>query len=130
MSTPKAAPIENRGAERREHFRHDMEVEVGFETESNFFTGLTQDISEGGLFVATHDLKPVGTIMKIQFNLPGAGGPMTIESEVRWLRESSSLHRSDGPHGMGLRFLNLSDEQKNIITNFLTQRESLFYDDL
>lgn len=102
---------------------------MGFETETNFYTGLTQDISSGGLFVATHNLKPVGSKFMLQFKLPGASVAMELEVEVRWLRETSSLHRSDGPHGMGVRFVNLTNEQRSRIELFLKQRESLFYDD-
>lgn len=102
---------------------------MGFETDSNFYTGLTQDISSGGLFVATHNLKPVGSRFMIQFKLPGQQAPIDVEAEVRWLRETSSLHRSDGPHGMGVRFVNLSPAHKQLIETFLKQRESLFYDD-
>lgn len=129
MATNIAKAPEAQGRERRENHRFDFEVEVGFETDSNFYTGLTQDISSGGLFVATHNLKPVGTKFMIQFKLPGGTQTLEVEAEVRWLRETSSLHRSDGPHGMGVRFNNLSPEQKQAIESFLKKRESLFYDD-
>ncbi|MCG5053657.1 MAG: TIGR02266 family protein [Myxococcales bacterium] len=129
MATNPAKAPEPQGSERRQHHRFDFEVEVGFETETNFYTGLTQDISSGGLFVATHNLKPVGSKFMLQFKLPGASVAMELEVEVRWLRETSSLHRSDGPHGMGVRFVNLTNEQRSRIELFLKQRESLFYDD-
>ncbi len=127
INTAKAP--EPKGSERRVHSRFDFEVEVGFETESNFYTGLTQDISSGGLFVATHNLKPVGARFMIQFKLPGSQVSIDVEAEVRWLRETSSLHRSDGPHGMGVRFVNLNPEHHQLIESFLKQRDSLFYDD-
>ncbi len=102
---------------------------MGFETDSNFYTGLTQDISSGGLFVATHQLRKVGDRIKIKFTLPGRTDAVEIETEVRWVRESSSLQRIDGAHGMGLRFVNLNDDAKAVIDSFLSKRDSLFYDD-
>lgn len=129
MATITAKAPEPTGRERRKDDRFDFEVEVGFETDSNFYTGLTQDISSGGLFVATHNLKPVGTKFTLQFKLPGGNATMDVEAEVRWLRETTSLHRSDGPHGMGVRFNNLTPEQKQAIEIFLKKRDSLFYDD-
>src|SRR3954465_6128477 len=81
--------------------RFDLEVKVDLESDHNFYTGLTQNISAGGLFVATHQLRRIGDRLKITFSLPGTAAPLTLETEVRWIRENSSLHRVDGSTGMG-----------------------------
>jgi hypothetical protein len=52
-----------------------------------------------------------------------------VETEVRWIRENSSLHRVDGSTGMGVRFINLSPEASQAISTFLQNRDSLYYDD-
>jgi uncharacterized protein (TIGR02266 family) len=118
------------GAERRTAPRVDVEVEVGLETENNFYTGLTQDISTGGVFVATHNLRRHGERVVVKFSLPGMSTPFTVEAEVRWLREVTSLSsRHEGATGMGLKFLNLPAQAKAVIASFLKQRESIFYDD-
>jgi uncharacterized protein (TIGR02266 family) len=119
------------GADRRTAARIDLEIEVGLETESNFYTGLTQDISTGGLFVATHSLRKRGDRLMLKFSLPGVEAPFTVEGEVRWLREVGSLGagRFDGATGMGLKFINLAPQAKAVIASFLKQRESIFYDD-
>lgn len=114
-------------ADRRTAPRHELELEVGFETDHNFYTGLTQDISTGGLFVATSELRRVGERIKVKFKLPNQVAPIEVETEVRWIRE----HRpgSGLEPGMGLRFVNLPPEMQKHINSFLDQRESLFYDD-
>ncbi|HXU81703.1 MAG TPA: TIGR02266 family protein [Polyangia bacterium] len=120
------------GAERRTSPRIDLEIEVSFESDSNFYTGLTQDISSGGLFVSTHKLRKIGQRMMVKFGLPGSPQPVMVECEVRWLREPGPLHdhRSvDHPPGMGLKFLNLSPESRTAIDYFLRRRDSIFYDD-
>jgi uncharacterized protein (TIGR02266 family) len=124
----KVAP---RGAERRTAARTEIEVEVGLETENNFYTGLTQDISTGGVFVATHDLRPHGERLVLKFVLPGVATPFVVDAEVRWIREVTSLSggRHEGATGMGLRFVNLPPQAKMVIASFLNQRESIFYDD-
>jgi uncharacterized protein (TIGR02266 family) len=115
-------------AERRTSPRVDLELEVGFESEHNFYTGLTQDISTGGLFVATHRLRPVGERIIVKFTLPGTGSPIEVETEVRWVREARSF-RTDAPDGMGLKFLNLGPKAKEAIAGFIQQRDSLYFDD-
>lgn len=104
---------------------------MGLETDSNFYTGLTQDISTGGLFVATHRLRPRGEKVTVRFSLPG-GQPLVVDAEVRWIRDVNPL--SDGRHqenptGMGLKFINLSPQIRTAIAAFLKQRDSIFFDD-
>jgi uncharacterized protein (TIGR02266 family) len=109
--------------------RFDLEVKVDLESDHNFYTGLTQNISVGGLFIATHQLRRIGDRLKITFSLPGTATPLTVETEVRWIRENSSLHRVDGSTGMGVRFINLSADATHMIQAFLQSRDSLYYDD-
>jgi uncharacterized protein (TIGR02266 family) len=119
---------EPQGSERRTSPRFDVEVEVGFESDHNFYTGLTQDISSGGLFVATHQLRRVGSHIRVKFTLPGVKEPIEADTEVRWIRDSRAM-KTDAPEGMGLKFIALSGADKSAIEKFLQQRDSLYYDD-
>ena len=106
-----------------------LEVKVDFESDHNFYTGLTQNISAGGLFIA-NQIRRIGDRIKVTFSLPGSGAPVTVEAEVRWIRENSPLLRvEDGFVGMGVRFINLSPDAAHAIQKFIERRESLFYDD-
>jgi uncharacterized protein (TIGR02266 family) len=120
------------GADRRTSARVDLEIEVGLETETNFYTGLTQDIGAGGLFVATHELRKRGDKLVVKFTLPGAPQPIVVNAEVRWLRDHASLAGSRADHqpmGMGLKFLDLPPPARGWIAAFLKKRESIFFDD-
>src|SRR5690242_18025634 len=46
---------------RRTYERFPIEVSVDLVSEHNFFAGLSLNVSEGGLFVATHLVRPVGS---------------------------------------------------------------------
>jgi uncharacterized protein (TIGR02266 family) len=94
-----------------------------------FYAGLTQNISGGGLFVATHHLRNVGDRMTIRFTLPDDVDPIFAQSEVRWIREITSRQRFDGPTGMGLQFISLSAEAALAIERFLPVRESASHHD-
>jgi uncharacterized protein (TIGR02266 family) len=128
MNTPGAKVAENiqnvRAAE-----RFDLEVKVDLESDHNFYTGLTQNISAGGLFIATHHLRKIGDRITLNFSLPGSDKPVSVETEVRWIRENTALMRAEGGTGMGVRFISLSPEAKKAIDGFLESRESLYYDD-
>jgi len=114
--------------ERRSSPRYQVQVEVGLQTESNFYTGLTQDLSGGGVFVATNQIRTVGERIKVLLTLPGQKEPFEILTEVRWVRSTSFSHSVDDP-GMGLRFLQMSPRARKAITDFLGLRESLFFDE-
>ncbi len=129
MNPGAGAKIQVESPQQRQAERHDVEIAVDLESDSNFYTGLTQNISTGGLFIATHQIKRVGDHVRLKFTLPGSPRPLEVDTEVRWIRENSSLHRTDGASGMGVRFIDMSPEDAQAIQTFLENRDSLFYDD-
>jgi uncharacterized protein (TIGR02266 family) len=111
------------GTERRKRpERRRLAVKVDLETEPRPQTGLTQDISEGGLFVATDHPRQVGDRLALRFRLPGQNQALSVETEVRWIRGSSSA-QPDSTGGMGLRFVNLSPLDKATIRGFLAKSD-------
>ncbi len=115
-------------AEVRRHYpRHNVELEVTMESETNFYLGLTENLSEGGLFIATHVHKPLGTQVEVSFKLPDLSEPIKVTGTVRWVREYSET--SDTHPGMGVRFEHLSPEHTEQIRRFLAARDPLFYDE-
>lgn len=117
----KAVPHDSR----RSAQRVGMEVDVGFESETQFYTGFTQDLSEGGLFVATYDVKDIGTEIVISFTLPD-GYLVSCVGVVRWLREYNDTTPDVYP-GMGVQFTNLSDEDRISIEKFMADRPPLLW---
>ena len=119
-----ASPEAGRIHERRDY---EAEIELSRESDHNFYTGFTENISSGGLFVATRDLKPIGTVMEISFSLPNFGTKITTRAEVRWQRLEQP--HADSMPGIGVRFLDIDPAATHAINAFLGERDSLFYDD-
>ena len=112
--------------ERRQQPRVSVQVRVTLSSESNFFTGFTDNISEGGLFVATHDLLPIGQILELEFRLPDADEPICVEAKVRWHRTRESAY--DGtPVGFGAQFINIDESDQTFLEKFVAEREPLFF---
>lgn len=113
--------------ERREHDRVQMDVEVTLTSENNFYAGFTHDISEGGVFVASHDVLPIGS--EVVFQLKLGKGVVSCKGEVRWIRENSPY--LDGvPPGFGVAFTELDDSVVQAINDFIARRrEAIFYDE-
>ncbi|MCA9521491.1 MAG: TIGR02266 family protein [Myxococcales bacterium] len=111
--------------QKREHARVALELVVSTVSAHNFFTGFSKNISLGGLFVATHELRPVGTEIALKFRLPG-GDLIEATGEVQWIQEPQT---GDGSAGMGIRFIDLGDVSKKAIERFIAHyREPIFYD--
>jgi uncharacterized protein (TIGR02266 family) len=97
-------------------------------SEHNFWSGLTMNMSDGGLFVATHNLVKVGTQLVLNMVLPFEPEPIVLLSQVRWTRPYSG--QDDVPPGLGLQFVNPDAAALAKIKRFVaTVREPLFFDD-
>ena len=129
MDTGTGAKVAQNQQHVRAAERFDLEVKVDLESDHNFYTGLTQNISSGGLFIATNAIRKIGDRITLKFSLPGTAETLAVETEVRWIRENSALHKVEGATGMGVRFVNLSPTAAATIQKFVESRDSLYYDD-
>ncbi len=100
--------------------RVTIEVDVGVLSASNFYAGVTADVSAGGVFVSTNAPLAVGTEVALFFTL---GGDRTLSAEgtVRWTRE-------DEPAGMGVAFTHLEEEDQRAVADYCANRPPLFHD--
>lgn len=114
-------------ATRRVHSRFSVVLDVTVSSEHNFYAGFVENMSVGGVFIATHQLKPVGDRVELHVNLPGLDQPIRGRGEVRWIRVFSE--ESNVPPGMGIKFDALDAADVRSIEQFLAQREPLFYEE-
>jgi uncharacterized protein (TIGR02266 family) len=116
-------PADRDRAERQSE-RVDLEFEVEVNHDSHFYAGLSRDISEGGLFVATYHYIPVGTPLRLSLELPD-GERLEARGEVRWVRE---VVFGDLPPGIGVAFTHLSPAARERIARMCEQRPPLYVD--
>jgi uncharacterized protein (TIGR02266 family) len=113
----------DRDNDRRASARVPVEVEISLASDHQFFTGLTRDLSSGGVFVATYKCLPLGCTVVMHLTLPD--GDLAARGTVRWHRESAT----DAPPGMGIAFDALDAEGWRRIERFCLERDPLFYDE-
>jgi len=103
-------------AERRRFERKRVTVSVDLRGENQFYAGLTENISEGGLFVATAAPFHIGEELDVRLAMKGRLGNQVIRTRVAWIRPDS-----DGglPPGMGLEFVELSKGAHTQIREFI-----------
>lgn len=126
-AAPRPPPAPRGGPDNRVHSRARLRVQVDFESDHNFFTGFSSDISEGGLFVATVNIQPLGSPVEVAFALP-TGEQVMARGTVRWVRENNDRDPSVQP-GMGIQFEALSEDAREAVHSFIAQREPMFFPD-
>jgi uncharacterized protein (TIGR02266 family) len=125
--------------DRRRHARYALSLAITMHGDNNFYAGLSEDISEGGVFIATFRLLPLGTPVVLSFTLPHADEPITVHGVVQWLRGPEAT-AADGNMfgggrevpgimpGIGVRFHDLDAATRKVIRDFMEQRSPVFFD--
>jgi uncharacterized protein (TIGR02266 family) len=111
--------------QRRNQLRFVVSLDISLRSESNFWVASANNISEGGVFVATRELKPIGSRIELTMRLPEPHGVIWTLGEVRWIRETPA--GTDAPLGMGIRFDSLNQEAQDAIHEFLEERPPISY---
>lgn len=100
--------------------------QLSLDSETQFYAGFSQNLDEGGIFVATFDVKPIGSKVLFTFQLPN-GRQITAKGRVMWMREYDSKQPDITP-GMGLKFLTLRDDDRKAVEMFLQRRVPMFFE--
>lgn len=96
---------------------------VRVEENRRVFFGYAKNLSRGGLFMATVNPLEPGTRVRVELTLPPLGSrALTCDCEVVWKRH----YHAGSPHepGMGLRFVDLSEEDATTIDAWVRQQNS------
>jgi uncharacterized protein (TIGR02266 family) len=115
-------PLALVAANQRAKRRAVVDLEVGFESETNFYVGFTEELTAEGLFVATYSPKPIGSRVALSVTLPD-GEKLEVPAIVKWTRDPNG----ETWPGMGMEFERVSPEDETRIAKFLSMREPLFY---
>ncbi|HSO40765.1 MAG TPA: TIGR02266 family protein [Labilithrix sp.] len=128
LAAVKMDVLEDLGLDTRAEPRAAVYASVDLFSENNFWSGLTMNMSDGGVFVATHNVVPVGTVLVLNLLLPFEKEPVITLAQVRWSRAYTG--QADVPPGLGLQFVDTDTKSLAKIRKFVaTMREPLFYDD-
>jgi uncharacterized protein (TIGR02266 family) len=103
--------------------RQGCDFEVEFLSDTHFTVGLTEDISTGGMFIATYHRLPVGSAVDLRFELP-SGDWIETSGTVRWTRERND----EAPPGLGILFSELSETALVALSRYCRARPPLYFD--
>ena len=98
--------------DRRAATRVLVDLVVDYASEDNYLFAYITDISATGIFVRTTTPEARGTHLNMRF-CPDEGGPIAIEGEVIWINPYRPGAPDNLHPGMGVRFVDLSDELRS-----------------
>ncbi len=75
----------------------------------------TKDISLGGAFLESLDYYEMGTEIELAFSLPGNPRPIKVLGKVVFVMTEDITSDSDLVPGMGIKFLNLKEDDKELL---------------
>jgi hypothetical protein len=103
----------SRGRERRQYRRYDAELDLEVQTAEEMYLFYVRDVSAGGMFICTDLDVPVGASVVIHVRHPQYDEVFLVEAVVRRLSDP------DEDLGLGVEFVNLNEEQRQDLMDFI-----------
>jgi len=94
-------------------------LSITYKEREAFINAYTANASGGGLFIKIEKPLKVGFQFILKLHLPGVPDPLQVKSEVRWTRSPEKAQPGQ-PAGMGIQFLEMSENNTRILKKCLT----------
>jgi uncharacterized protein (TIGR02266 family) len=136
-SRPDTVPIA--AGDQRLHPRYELSLAITMKGDNNFYAGLSENISEGGVFIATHHVLPIGTPVTLSFTLPTADTALSVFGTVQWVRGPDATASTENVFGagreipgvmpgLGVQFHGVAPDALRAIREFVKRRSPVFFD--
>jgi uncharacterized protein (TIGR02266 family) len=104
-----------KGSERRRYPRVPLSlvIQYRFDTLEDFLSEYSVDISIGGMFIRTNEVREEGSLVYLQFYL--RDGAKLIEGLGKVVRVNDPKQASGTPSGLGIEFVNFDQASMELI---------------
>ena len=101
----------------RKSERLPAKLQVDCKSEGIFMFENATNISEHGVFIHTQKPLKEGTSIETQFAIPESKDKITVVGKVMWVNPMRKEDEKNYNPGMGIRFENLSEVDREILLN-------------
>lgn len=98
--------------ELRDHPRFEVTAYVDYTGTEVLLYHHIENISLGGMCIQTSMLEELGTSVEMVINFPDLDTSLALQGEVVWANR-------DEPMDMGVRFIDLDEERKNVLRQYI-----------
>lgn len=102
----------------RKSLKAELRVYYGTSQEK-VLSGFSVDMSSGGLFLKTDASFSINQRVLLSFTLPDINKIVNCRAKVAWVNSKDEPKKPELPAGIGLQFLDLSEEYLNSIQSLL-----------
>ena len=103
--------------DRREHERFETSIAVDYASGETFLFAYLQNISAMGIFIRTDHPAPVGTRLRLRFQVEQSD-QLTLDGEVTWINPLRASGDNLNP-GMGVRFIELTPDKREEVVGLV-----------
>ncbi len=104
---------------RRPEERYEVYQKVRFKSGDTFLTEYTQNLSRGGMYLATEREFKKGTVIRSQLEIPGIPEPLEIEGQVSYILDEAMAAERGRTRGVGVRFINMTEEVQSMLHHYI-----------
>jgi uncharacterized protein (TIGR02266 family) len=101
-----------------------LRIRLRYRAVDQFISKFAINISRGGMFLSSRNPKPPGTELWFEIRLADDSPVIEGSAQVRWIREYNR-NRPDEPHGMGIQFVELSEESWPVLDRIIEHRRAM-----
>lgn len=99
--------------------RYEVFHRVRFQSGEMFLTEYTENLNQGGMYIATAENLEPGTILKAQLEIPGFGEPLKIKGRVAYRLDQVTAKAKGRTPGVGIQFLDLSTKVRDQLDHYV-----------
>ena len=108
----------------RKEERINAKIRISFKKANDFIKAYISNLGSGGLFINTEKSLPEGSLLNLEFNLPGSDKVIQTQCKVAWTRSKDSSAKNIPP-GMGIEFIKMNPEDRQALDTYLEAFKSL-----
>lgn len=110
--------------EKRKTKRAPIEIDIDLSTYGTYQINKLTNVSMGGAFICTEKLQPVGTEMKMRFQLPDDEAVIEARGQVMWAYTQPKGSSKPNSTGMGVKFTKIRKTDQERIQEFVESIKS------
>ena len=95
-------------------YRLPIEILVDYHQKESMTSMFCRNLNASGMFIETTNPLEIDTVVKMSFELPFNKIKVEVEGIVRW---TSKTRPNTEVAGMGIEYLHLSEDMKNILND-------------
>ncbi|MEZ4704020.1 MAG: PilZ domain-containing protein [Bdellovibrionota bacterium] len=104
--------------DKRKAPRYKLNIPVTYKNEEHFLSSYALDMSRGGMFITTDSTIQPGTVVELNVEI-GSNKSITVKGKVSYSVSEDGTDKT----GIGIQFLEFSNETQNLFNEFLSGLE-------